>query len=470
MAFACHPGSGKSMKLLGTIGFVAAVGLLSLACPGSSMNSPGAGGIGGVGLAGQGGADGRTLALPACVRDLIAPCTPDGTCSSAPGPDGEICLESGARATVGYLSAPEACGAGISSVRVRKANGSVCYTYEVYQDAARNCTATRYTWKDAAGNVVARGVSAGAPDWGMLIECETTSEAQSCSGPGSASRPECCDVTQYGGAACPAGVSSSCAPGRCPTGAAGSGAAGSGAPGTAGTTGTGGIGTAGTGGTGFGGGAGSGAAGSGGGAGIGTAGAGGSAGSGAAGSGGGAAGSGGGAGAGVGGVGGMGGTGTGGGAGTMYTNLELPQCVKTLVGACATTGACTSEATSTGASEICFDSGVGASIMGTGTAIDTRIVRVSKPDGSPCYSLESGVLITGEVVRTVWKDAAGQVVATGDNNPFATPTHQITCAVGGETRTCHNPPQNPTGLCCDISELGNATCVAPLSCSAGTCP
>jgi hypothetical protein len=411
----------KSMKSLGRIWWGAAMSLLLVACSSSNPGTPATGGTGQLG--GSGGVT-AALQLPSCVQELLAPCTPDGTCAATAGPYGEICFDSRASATIGYLSAPQACGAGISSLQVRKADGSSCYTYEVYFDADTGC-GTRHRWKDAAGTLVATGVSAAGET--TTISCETTAETRSCGEPGTP-RSECCGVTMYGGAVCPGGFrDSSCGAGRCPTGTGGAGGGTAGSGGSIGTAGAGGA----TGAAGTTGAAGSGAGGS-------TAGRGGA--------GGGTAGS-------------------GGGTG----DLELPDCVKALVAPCATAGTCTWERTDGGAlSEICFDSGVRASFMGDYAAgAGIRVVQVKKADGAPCYSFETSSTTGGEILRYVWKDAAGQVVATGDSSPFTTPTrHQITCASGGQTKMCNAS----AGACCRLAELGNATCGSPLACGAGTCP
>jgi hypothetical protein len=133
---------------------------------------------------------------------------------------------------------------------------------------------------------------------------------------------------------------------------------------------------------------------------------------------------------------------------------------------------CVVETTDRGfASEICFPSGVRATFSGNAvvSSAGPKIVHVTKADGSPCYSIETS-LFGGEVTRYVWKDAAGQTVATGSNDPYGNPTHQITCVGGGQTRSCHSPPFSPTGACCSLTELGNATCMAGPPCVAGTCP
>ncbi len=146
-------------------------------------------------------------------------------------------------------------------------------------------------------------------------------------------------------------------------------------------------------------------------------------------------------------------------------DLELPACVKNLVAACATAGTCTSEGTDAGAvSELCFASGVRASFSGAATS-RTQTVSVTKDDGSPCYSFETTVSF-GEEYQYVWRDAAGQVVATGRNGFGIGGGAQIMCTDGGETKTCDYDGD----ACCDVTNLGNATCVSPVSCTSGTCP
>ena len=70
-----------------------------------------------------------------------------------------------------------------------------------------------------------------------------------------------------------------------------------------------------------------------------------------------------------------------------------------------------------------FASGVRATFSGAtvGPSSGPRNVRVTKADGSLCYSLETS-LIGGENYLYTWKDAAGEVVASGTNTPFETPS------------------------------------------------
>jgi len=102
------------------------------------------------------------------------------------------------------------------------------------------------------------------------------------------------------------------------------------------------------------------------------------------------------------------------------------------------------------------------------------VAHVSNADGTPCYSFQ-GALTGGELWRYVWKDPAGQVVATGrlGGDPFAPPPSpgtpvaftEIQCESGGQTSGCFE------GGCCDIGQFGNATCAGqPIRCATGTCP
>ena len=115
--------------------------------------------------------------------------------------------------------------------------------------------------------------------------------------------------------------------------------------------------------------------------------------------------------------------------------------------------------------DVCFVSGVHAKFSSVANTSacggSSRVVQVTRADGSPCYSYETYV-VQGtfcEGTAYVWKDAAGQVVATGTSNPYSNPTHQITCANGGQKKTCHNSILfTDTGACCGITELGIASC------------
>ncbi len=410
------------MNAIARIGLGATLGLLALGCSGGSLGTAGTGGTGGVltgegpGNGGQGGGTGgagvgEPLELPGCLRDLLGPCAPQGRCviDSPSAGSSNSCFETGVRAAGSSgVTGPGICSNSGVVINVSKADGTPCYTYESSYDAS--CFGTQYVWKDIAGNVVARGTSSSSPEWHVEITCAATGEAATCGEPRTLPLPNgCCGVSNFGAAACTAGVqTSTCQAGSCP-----------------GVGGTGGSGRGGMGGGGRGGAGGSGS--------------------------------------------GTGGVGVGGTGGYFAGDLELPACVKNLVAACATGGTCTSEQTDGGAvSELCFASGVGATFSG---AVFPKTVRVTKADGSLCYSFET-YLIGGELLQYTWKDAAGEVIASGTDTPFETPSFKIRCADGSDMKTCHSSPLTspPPSACCRLSDLGNATCVSALSCSAGTCP
>ena len=155
--------------------------------------------------------------------------------------------------------------------------------------------------------------------------------------------------------------------------------------------------------------------------------------------------------------------------------LKLPGCVSALIASCAPRGACVAAQT-VNTTDICFHSGVHA----TSTKVDdpkacnsgVKVVTVANADGSPCYSVESwidsGMVCEG--ARYVWKDASGQVVATGTRDWDSRAT--ITCAATNEATSC----KGPSGLsggdpCCAITSFGTPVCDYPDqdACAAGAC-
>jgi hypothetical protein len=154
--------------------------------------------------------------------------------------------------------------------------------------------------------------------------------------------------------------------------------------------------------------------------------------------------------------------------------------VTALVASCATEGMCTAVRPGGGAtSDIYFDSGVHVSFVGALAGDgDTQVVSVTKADGSPCYSFEAtwGHIVANMDVRMTytWKDAAGQVVATGSSfSVDAMTSTGITCSAGAQVscQSRQNGSVGPPTPCCTIGSLGNAACVtSQFSCSVLTCP
>jgi hypothetical protein len=103
---------------------------------------------------------------------------------------------------------------GVLVVQIAKSDGSPCYSFESYTDNGTFCEVSRYTWKDPSGQVVASG-------WGSQngaeITCMTGSTAKTCTNPSAGPWNACCDVTEFGAAACPSAVRlGSCSAGSCP--------------------------------------------------------------------------------------------------------------------------------------------------------------------------------------------------------------------------------------------------------------
>jgi hypothetical protein len=159
--------------------------------------------------------------------------------------------------------------------------------------------------------------------------------------------------------------------------------------------------------------------------------------------------------------------GTGGAGGGA---LLLPDCVTSLLASCPPEGTCVIGVADAGTlSDVCFASGVHASFtsVSNGTSCrggSTRVTQVTKSDGSPCYSFESyadpDMACTG--FRFTWKDASGQMVATGTFNPDTIPNTMVTCAGTGEALSCNRniPDGGPPPLCVGISDFGTLVLAA----------
>ena len=172
-----------------------------------------------------------------------------------------------------------------------------------------------------------------------------------------------------------------------------------------------------------------------------------------------------------------GGTGGGNAGGTGGTPALLLPCLTNLLASCEPQGACTSSSDAGVTAAICFESGVRVTyskVSKTGACAGfSNVTVVTKADGSPCYSFESyfdsGMACEGE--RYTWRDAAGQLVASGVRNPYDNPSTRVLCT-GGVASTCHNPaPLGASTPCCGITNLGTSQCMyASQQCTAGSCP
>jgi hypothetical protein len=104
--------------------------------------------------------------------------------------------------------------------------------------------------------------------------------------------------------------------------------------------------------------------------------------------------------------------------------------------------------------------------------LGVKVVVVANADGSPCYSVESWIDsgLACEGARYVWKDASGQVVATGERDWDSKVS--ITCAATSEATSCKGPSGLSNGdPCCGITGFGTPVCGYPErdSCTPGAC-
>jgi hypothetical protein len=133
-----------------------------------------------------------TPELPGCLRDLISPCPTTGACrfqGDDAGTSRMSCYPSGVRTEDSqspYPTAEPACQT-LYTQKVFKADGTLCYTSAYFRSAGL-CESTYYTWTDAAGQVVATGITGIN---GLSITCKTSDESLSC---GYSVAPKCPEV------------------------------------------------------------------------------------------------------------------------------------------------------------------------------------------------------------------------------------------------------------------------------------
>jgi hypothetical protein len=139
--------------VLSSLGLLA---LLTLGCSSSDADPQAAGGASGTGGTGGTGADNQ---LPNCLVDLFADCPLSATCTAEEvNGDGSLrrrCYEGGVHAET---TPGTECDN--RDVKVYKADGSLCYFYDVLAVESHACEGAITTWRDSQGAVVAMGSQA----------------------------------------------------------------------------------------------------------------------------------------------------------------------------------------------------------------------------------------------------------------------------------------------------------------------
>jgi hypothetical protein len=162
-----------------------------------------------------------------------------------------------------------------------------------------------------------------------------------------------------------------------------------------------------------------------------------------------------------------GGSGGGGAGGSVATTWAPPSCLGDLFAACPMDGEC-HYAAGVGL-EYCFASGTSVDYVTSHTCgasdVTSDKYTVNKSDGSLCYTFEAVWHPSCEfVAQWSWKNAAGEVVATGSGD-WGQGTHAgVQCAAGGASVTCSGGSCPFSGLTGALGPFG------PTTCSAGTCP
>jgi len=141
---------------------------------------------------------------------------------------------------------------------------------------------------------------------------------------------------------------------------------------------------------------------------------------------------------------GSGGSGAGGTAGWV-----IPSCLADLMRTCPTSGMCREARDPDGANHrICYASGVKVTTPSSSCSAGGRsLTRVTKPDGSLCYTLEESGVTMGMACENgsyTWRDAANKVVATGGfAGGLGGRYLMVVCPGTGEQNTCSTAAECP---------------------------
>ena len=143
---------------------------------------------------------GNAIALPDCLKNLMAACPTDGECTRTTVDAGseEYAFDSGVRVTSTTQPMPgfNYCFGGPTVVTVRKPDGSVCYSLESYAFKQQACEYWTLTWRDASGATVATGST--GPGSGAA-----SNPSIACTGGAHATCEErgnrCCNLNSLGG-------------------------------------------------------------------------------------------------------------------------------------------------------------------------------------------------------------------------------------------------------------------------------
>jgi len=157
-----------------------------------------------------------------------------------------------------------------------------------------------------------------------------------------------------------------------------------------------------------------------------------------------------------------GGVGLGGSGGAAACNV--PSCLLDVITSCVPQGSCKTQI-SGNAFTICYANGV-SQIGSFDFMSNTSTLRVTKPDGSTCWSYDMPVGATlPEKLVVDYKDGTGRTFAT---LTYDTTTGEVAVACPG------SPPQSLRGACAGammpMMSGGSSAGPAMDACSTGTCP
>jgi len=163
----------------------AMLSVASVECDGGGTSPGNDGGPGGT-------TGGNAIALPDCLKNLMAACPTDGECTRTTVDAGsETVFASGVRVTSTTQPGPtgfDYCFGGSTVVTVRKPDGSVCYSVESHALQGEACESWYLTWRDASGATIAGGSTGPYYPLSTSIAC-TGGPSKTCEG-----GPQCCTL------------------------------------------------------------------------------------------------------------------------------------------------------------------------------------------------------------------------------------------------------------------------------------
>jgi hypothetical protein len=148
---------------------------------------------------------------------VVASCAPAAACTTGlndAGSTASFCFAGGVHVALTNVASSLDCGGFVTIASFTRSDGSPCFSFESYVDIGMACEGTRYTWKNAAGAVIATGLRNPYNVPTLAISCAGTAEEQTCDSGALGGPPnDCCNIANLGLPTCSYPY---CPQGNCP--------------------------------------------------------------------------------------------------------------------------------------------------------------------------------------------------------------------------------------------------------------